>query len=986
MKKNYDDTEEVEKLKNLKQYHLVKVEWIPELNANLCILEHRKTKARVIVIPCKDENKVFNIGFRTPSDNSTGVAHIIEHSVLCGSKKFPAKDPFIELVKGSLNTFLNAMTYPDRTMYPVASVNDKDFRNLMEVYLDAVFYPNIYREKNFFLQEGWRYHLENKEDDLEYTGVVYNEMKGVYSGIDGMLDYAIDSTLYGDSIYAKDSGGNPEYIPDLSYEEFLQFHKTYYHPSNSFIFLYGDMDMEERLQWMDAAYLSQFEYMMVDSKVADVAKIEGSKTFTFDYPISDTEDEENATCLAFNVLVGDVFDPVRMKALDILAYVLLDKPGARLKEALLDAGIGEDVESQFSTEIKEPAFSIIAKNVPNGKMAEFMTVLKGTIRKICNEGLDKEELFATINVNEFRAREADFGTYPRGLIYLLNMMKTWVYDKDPTLYLRYENTTTQLRDLVSQGYFEKLLQEVFLDNTYEVFLTLNPVKGLSFMQDEKLKEKLKKIKAQMREEELDALILQTKNLQIFQETPSTQEERESIPILHIEDIDRERNVPEYTWRSLTLQGIEVKQMFLEEFTYGINYVHLLFDVSWISQEDIPYLSFFASLLKRLDTKAYPYQKISTLSNLHLGGLSFGIESAQNTKEDDDFRMYFRIAMKSLERETKFGLDLAKEILQNTLFVDKKRIWEIVAEQRAVARSQMVGSGHSIALSRAGSAFVKSGYFQDATTGIRYLRFIEDLYEHFDERVDAVLVKMQEIQKRVPNLCKMLVCVESTNEGFAIVQKNLPAFCEGMRMAEEKEEMLSWELSQENAAFCASSQVNYVAMAATTKPHTFSGVWRIVANLMNFDYLWMNVRIKGGAYGCSATFTRSGVFGMSSYRDPNITNTYQVYERIAEYVKNIELDERELRKSIIGVISQMDIPQTPSMKLGLALGLYLQNITKEDLQKEREEVLDATKEQIRMVHTVVEDAIKNAVKVTVGNEVMLKEESDTFDTIQNLFGE
>ncbi len=989
MRKNYDEAMEIEKLKNLRSYRLVSAERIDEWNANLCVLEHNKTKARVIAVPNKDDNKVFNIGFRTPSPKSTGVAHIIEHTVLCGSKKFPAKDPFIELVKGSLNTFLNAMTFPDRTIYPVASVNSKDFQNLTEVYLDAVFFPNIYKEPKFFLQEGWRYHLKHVDDDLEYTGVVYNEMKGVYSGIDGILENAVNSTLYEGSVYGEDSGGNPDFIPDLTYEEFLDFHRKYYHPSNSFLYLYGDMDMAKKLEWIDKEYLSRFDYLEVDSGIASVRRFDRPREFVFDYPISENEDEENASCLSINVLTGSAFDPIRTKALEILGYVLIGKPGAKLKEALMDAGIGEEIEGNFNNGIKEPSFSIVAKNVKKGKKAEFLTVVKGTLQKICNEGLDKEELLATINVNEFRAREADFGSYPRGLIYLLGIMETWTYGEDPALNLRYEKEMAELRNLADRGYFEDLIREVFLDNPHEVMLTLNPVRGLAFLQEEKLREKLANIKANMSREELEALVLQTAELEIFQETPSTEEERNAIPLLNIEDIDREMQLPDYTVREPDIGGRKVKQIFLDEFTFGINYVRLMFHVNWISKEDLPLLGFFVSLLKKLDTKNHPYTKLSTLSNMNLGGLNFSIDMTQNANDAEDYSMNFHIAFKSLIHKTEFGLTLAKEIARNTLFTDIKRIRDIVGEQRANLRSQMAGSGVAVALNRAASGFSRSGYFNDATSGIRYLRFIEDLYRNFDERIDAVTKKLEEFSSRIFNRNEMLICVTSTREGLEELNRGIGRFCEGFR--DTAEERKAFDLEKRTAgteAFATSSKVNYVGLTGDFGKHGFEyhGAMQILKNLLNFDYLWTNIRVKGGAYGCSSVFTRSRVFGLSSYRDPNITNTYKVYEGAADYVKHLDLDERELRKSVIGVISQMDVPKTPTMKAGIVLSMYLQKVSKAKLQQEREEVLDATSEQIRSFYPMLDAVLKDAFRAVVGNEVKIKEEADAFDSIENLFGE
>ena len=415
---------------NIKNYSVLKEEEIAEVNGTAYLLQHDKTKARVLYVKNDDKNKVFYIGFRTPPKNDTGVAHITEHSVICGSAKFPAKDPFVELAKGSLNTFLNAMTYPDKTVYPIASVNDKDYHNLMEVYLDAVFYPNTYKNEKILKQEGWHYHLENEDDELTFNGVVYNEMKGAYSSPEQMLMQKIQQSLFPDNTYGCDSGGDPMYIPELSYEEFLDFHRKYYHPSNSYIYLYGDLDVEKELAFIDEEYLSKYDRLMVDSEIKEQASFESPKDITVESPLADADDEEENTYLSYNVVVGNSLDRTLDLAFTVLDYVLIDVPGAPVKKALVDEGISSDVFSIFEESVKQPMYSIVAKGCNKEEKDHFIKVINDTVNEIIEKGFDEKVLKGAINHFEFKLKEASYGRYPKGLMYGLNVFNSWLYDDD----------------------------------------------------------------------------------------------------------------------------------------------------------------------------------------------------------------------------------------------------------------------------------------------------------------------------------------------------------------------------------------------------------------------------------------------------------------------------------------------------------------------------------------------------------------------------
>ena len=498
---------------NLAAYEIVEERPIEDIASYGYILRHKKSGARVCVIANDDDNKVFSIGFRTPPEDETGVPHIIEHTTLCGSDKFPVKDPFMELAKGSLNTFLNAMTYPEKTLYPIASYNDQDFKNLMDVYLDAVFHPNITKYQEIFMQEGWHYELESEDAPLIINGVVYNEMKGAYSSPDEVLETAIEAALFPDNTYSKNSGGNPDHIPELTYEAYLEFYHKYYHPCNSYIYLYGDMDVEERLDWMDRNYLSQFGPAEIDSSIEKQKPFDEIRYVETEYPITDDDPEEDNTYLSYNKVMADVLDRELYQAFSVLDYVLVSAPGAPVRQALIDAGIGQDVYGSFEDGMLQPFFSIVAKNANKEDQERFVSIIEETLQKLVKEGLNQDALLAGINSTEFRFREADYGQFPKGLLYGLQCMESWLFDDTkPFIHLECLDTLQFLREQMNTGYFENLIQKYLLDNTHGAVVAVVPKKGLNKVREEALAEKLAAYKATLSPQEIKKLVEQTHHL------------------------------------------------------------------------------------------------------------------------------------------------------------------------------------------------------------------------------------------------------------------------------------------------------------------------------------------------------------------------------------------------------------------------------------------------------------------------------------------
>jgi Zn-dependent M16 (insulinase) family peptidase len=968
--------------KNLAAYEVVEEKDIKEIKASGCVLRHKKSGARLFVVSCDDENKVFSIGFRTPPSDSTGVAHILEHSVLCGSDKFPVKDPFVELVKGSLNTFLNAMTYPDKTVYPVASCNDKDFQNLMNVYLDAVLHPNIYKEPKIFMQEGWHYELESPESDLIYNGVVYNEMKGAFSSPEEVLDRYTRKTLFPDNCYGQESGGDPAFIPDLTYEDFLAFHKRYYHPSNSYIYLYGDMDMEEKLVWLDKEYLSQYDEITIDSRIPRqkpfLSPVEG-ETF---YSITEGESEENATYLSVSTAVGTDLDPRLYIAFQILEYTLLDAPGAPLKQALIDAGIGQDILGGYDSGILQPYFTVIAKNANKEQRGEFLAVVKGTLRKLADEGINRKSLKAGMNYYEFRYREADYGSAPKGLMYGLQCMDSWLYDGDPMMHLEYQDTFDYLKKVVDDGYFEQLIKEYLLDNPFEAVLTVSPKKNLTAMEDEKEAKKLAAYKASLSEEELRELAEQTRALKEYQETPSPQEMLEKIPMLTREDISREAE--EIIWEEKSANGIKV--IHHEMFTSGIGYLKVLFDTSAVPVEDLPYVGFLKSLLGYVNTENFSYGDLTSEIHLNSGGVSFSVSSYPDLKNKGEFKGFFMASARVLYEKLDFGFSILGEILTRSILDDEKRVGEVISETRSRARMKLEGSCHSAAVARATSYFSATSSFNDLTGGIGYYEFLENLEKEYPTHKKEIIARLKAVMEKLFTSKNMLVSYTADEEGYKLLPDSLKKLTDLLPEGEGTCYPFTFLNGNRNEGFSTASQVNYVARCGTFagSGQEYTGALKILKVILSYDYLWINLRVKGGAYGCMSGFGRSGEGYFTSYRDPNVRETNRIYDGVVDYLESFQETDRDMTKYVIGTISDMDVPFPPSTRGNRGLSAYLSGVDKKMMEKEREEVLTATQEDIRSLASLVKAVLDTGSLCVIGNEEKIEADKDLFGETKNLF--
>ncbi len=970
-------------LEKLAAYELVQHRELADIHSEGFYLIHKKSGARIAVVENEDPNKVFYIGFRTPPTDNTGVPHIIEHTVLCGSEKFPVKDPFIELVKGSMNTFLNAMTYPDKTVYPVASTNDADFRNLMDVYMDAVLHPNIYQEPNIFKQEGWHYDLTEPDGELTVNGIVYNEMKGAYSVADSVLEREILRSLYPDTPYANDSGGAPEEIPNLTYEEYLAFHRTNYHPSNAYLFLYGDMDTTERLEWLDRAYLSAYDRIHPGTEIPlQEAPPEPVKVECF-YPISSEESEEGTAYLSYNWSVGTSLDPIQYVAFDILAYSLLTSPGAPVKQALLDAGIGDDIYGGYDGGLLQPTFSVVARNTDAEKMVEFGRIVTHVLTEQAEKGMHKATLLSAINGAEFRFREADFGRIPKGLIFGLQILDSWLYDETkPFLHLDELNVYETLRREVDNGYFEELIWKYLLGNQHVSLLCLRPKKGILTERENDLKAKLSAYRASLTEEEVEALIRETGELAAYQEEPSAPEDLEKIPLLSREDMKKTTDPHSNAQEQIG----DVYLLWHDYETNGIIYLDFLFDIRHIPEEQVPYLAILRTLMGRMDTEEYAFVDLSNEINLHTGGVDAEVHLFDVFKEEAGYRPTFEIRIRTLEKNLDKAMELAQSMMLRTVFDDEKRLYEILAMTKSQKQVSLRESGHTVASTRVMSQTSAKARYDELLHGIAYYRVLEKLVNDFDSEKDHLKQTLKDLVRSIFQSSGLLISVTCPFEGYDAVRQKVGNIRREL-FADDSDRSAKTvaPLACGSEGFTDASQIQYVATGGdfVKKGYSYNGSLLVFRNIMNFEYLWMNLRDMGGAYGCSCSVSRRGEITFSSYRDPHLQRTLGVYRGVPEYLEQFDVSERDMTRYVIGTFSEMDAPLTPVAMGRRSLRAWISGLTQEMLQQTRDEVLHAEASDIRALAPLVAAALDGAHCCVIGNEDKIREEAALFDHTEAL---
>ena len=957
----------------MKNYKQIEEKFIDEINSNVIVYEHIKTKARIVTMKNDDPNKVFLIGFRTPPIDSTGLTHILEHSVLCGSKKYPIKDPFSELIKSSLNTFINAFTFPDKTCYPFASVNEKDFKNLMDVYLDAVFYPRIYTNKEIFMQEGWHYELNNVDDPIVYNGVVFNEMKGAFSDPEQVLYRNIMHSLYPDTPYGLESGGDPRFIPDLTYEKFLDFHSKFYHPSNSYIYIYGDIDMEERLDYLDKEYLSKFDHIDFDTKVPYQKDFIKPRYEKYNYQ---AEQLDNRTFLSYNVSFPSTLDVKLILATKILLNNILLTPGARLKQVLIDANIAEDVDAIFDDSLLMPMLSIVASNSNSDLEEKFIKIIDDELKKILSEGLDKEALLANIKYFEFKAREDLFSArMPKGLNIILRSLDSYLYD-DNAVYsklieLKYYD---ELKEDLKTNYFENIIEKYILNNNHKAYVKLMPDLKYSEAEANRVAKKLDEYKKSLTKEEIEDLVKMNINLHQYQDKPSTKEELDTLPKLSLEDIKME---PEKY--NLDVIDKKYKLLFSNYHTNDILYVKYYFDISNMNYDDLRYVGLYTDLLINLSTDKYNYYEINQMIQGLSGGMSAFV-NVINNYVDNKLITNLTFSYSALTENVDKVQELLENVIYKTNFNDFKRLKERLLELKNSLSMGISNNGHRFAARRALSYISEEEYINEKLGGIDYLDFLTDICNNFDNIKNDLANRLNNVSKL---LSKDNLTVGVTGNE-KMLDKTINVFDNFYNNLNDKVNYNKESFKPEikNEAFKAPFDVLFNARVGKYSQPYNSGV-QVLLNSISNDYLWIEVRVKGGAYGVMPQIRKDGYLVFVSYRDPNIKSTFDAYLNTPSFIDKFNPDDEGLLQYKIGTLGNYILVLHNKDKADFARICYFKNISYEMRQKDINDIINVKVEDFKKFKEIFIEAMKEKAIVTIGNKDKIEANKDLYNNIRNL---
>jgi len=960
-------------------FKLVKKQFVKELNSQCYLFKHEKSGARLLKVAAEDDNKTFSIAFKTPPPDDTGLPHIMEHSVLNGSENFPVKSPFDVLMQGSLQTFLNAMTSSDFTIYPVSSRNMKDYFNLMHVYLDATLKPLLYKDERILKQEGWHYELESPEAPLVYKGVVYNEMKGAFSSPTRQLGFLLNRQLFPDNCYGKSSGGWPEAIPQLTYQQFKDFHSKYYHPANSYIFVYGDADVEKELEFIDANYLSGFDAIDVDSDIPLQAAFDAPRMVRGEYGVPEGAGTEGQTYLAWATVYGRNTDQELGIALDILSDALVNNESAPLRLALREAGIGKEVNA-YVDNVQQNVFQLTVLNADAADAEKLRQVVEATLKKVIAEGFDRDVLEGLINRQEFRLREGR-GTWT-GIMAAMGSLPGWMFADDPFVSLSYEKPLEAIKAKVGENYFEGLVEKVLLNNTHAATAVLVPVPGLERKRAEAVQKELAARKAKMSPEEIAALVEETEELIAYQRREDSPEALKTIPLLEIADI--EKTEEEYSLEKEEVQGVEL--LAHNEFSKGIVYVDLYFDASTVPMDRIPYLQLYNELVGMLDTEEHTFTDLENQINRHTGGISTKLETFLIGRDDARMKPYFILSGKVMPDKLGEMLRLADQQLNHTLWSkDAVRLESLVRRIKARAEMMLSRNGMGTAAYRLLSYYANAGAWKDRTGGLEYYRFLNDLAMNFTARRDDLVNHLREIHDLVMRRNGLSVAVVCHDDDMAAVREALPAFIKEFTERDAESAFLDFPKQALNEGFKDASKIQYVVKGYDFKKlgAAYSGTMEVLQQVLSRVYLQNRIRVIGGAYGGFSQIEPSGAVAFLSYRDPNLGKTVENYKQAGEFLRKFKPSEPELRRLIIGTIAGRDRPLTPRDKGREAVESYITGIPHATIQKERDEILATTAEQIRSYADLIEKLMAQDYLCVVGNEKKIEEQKNLFKTVTKL---
>jgi len=955
-----------------KKFNLVQEQSIPELNATVKYYIHKRTGARLLSIINDDENKVFAINFRTPPKDSTGVAHILEHSVLNGSEKYPSKEPFVELVKGSLATFVNAFTYPDKTCYPVASQNLQDFYNLIDVYMDAVLHPLLAEQT--LMQEGWHYELNDPSEPLTYKGVVFNEMKGAYSSPDGILETRVINSLFPKHVYGVDAGGDPRHIPDLTYETFKAFHASYYHPSNSFIFFYGNDDPDKRLELMET-YLKPYKKIKVKSGVPLKKPFKRAKKVQYAYDAGQDTDIKKKHYLTVNWVLPDTSDPVMNFSLRILGNILLGTPASPLKKALLDSGLGEDMAGiGLEADVRQIIFSAGLKGTRARDAKKVEQLIFNTLESLVRDGIDPDMIVSALNTTEFRLRENNTGSFARGIALMLRSLTTWLYDDDPFKLLGFEAHLNAIKARLDNDnrYFEKLIQTHLLENQHRTTLRLKPDPEFGRRFDEEEKTRLATIRESLTEDQFKEIAGNAKKLKERQETPDTEEALATIPVLKLQDLEKEsKTIPIDT---MNIQ--DTKVLYHDLFTNGIVYLDLGFDLHALPKELLPLTEVFARALLEMGTQTEDYVKLSQRIGKSTGGIHGSAVTSTVIGSREGVAKLFMRGKATMSQSSEL-LNILKDVLLTTQFDNKERLKQIVMEEKAGVESGLVPGGHIYLNQRLRAQFDEAGWAKDQMSGIGYLFALRDLVKAIDKKWDTVLQKLEAMRDALINRKAMLVNVTVDAASWETFKPQLDSFLSALPSKDITLSSFNIQPAPTKEGLTIPAQVNYVGKGINLFDHgyEYDGSADVVTGYLRMSYMWDKIRVQGGAYGAFVVFDNSsGVFTLLSYRDPNIAGTIENYDKAAAFLKGIDasrLSDNELTKAIIAAIGDLDAYQLPDAKGYTSMMRYLTGRTDEMRQKIRDEVLSTNGEDFIAFGDALEKFAQSEAVAVIGSQSALE---------------
>ncbi len=958
-------------------FKLLRKEWIEEVTAEALVFTHEGTKAELVVLASEDDNKTFCITFRTPPADDTGLPHILEHSVLNGSAKYPVKEPFAELLKASLYTFLNAMTYPDKTVYPVASRNTQDFHNLMDVYLDAVFNPDLTEQT--FMQEGWHYDIDSPDADLKFSGVVYNEMLGATSSPESVMVDKLETALFPDNIYGRNSGGDPEHIPELTYEQFVDFHRRYYHPSNSRIVLYGDFDIADRLKHL-ATFLDAHEFLDIDSRIQPHERLDEPIVCEATYPISTGAVTENKAYIMRAWLLDDPTDPELKLALTILARILAGTSASPLRKALIDSHLGEDVLAWFDSDVLDSYYTVGLKGADEDKQEEIISIIERTLASLAADGIDSRTIEASINSIEFRLREANYGGLSKGLIYALQMAGSWLYDADPLIMLKYEAPLAKVREgIAAGGYFERLIEKYLLNNNHMVTLTMTPDEEFEAKRLERLQKRLHTIKESMSEEQIAGHVKLCAELREAQLRPDSPEALATIPKLPLDCLEQKAET-----YPLEMVGETPKLTFAEQPTNGIAYLKVVFDANSIPDDLLPYLPMFSQVAMQGGTQNHSFVEMTEEIGIHTGGIGAGYSNMSIHGQPDAIRSFVAFSGKALTAKIPKMLEVLGEIFKEGRLDDLNRLQEIARVARAGMESRINGSGHGFAISRLSAGQTLAGKYGEITNGLEQFELLKQLVSDIESDPQSVINKLGRIREILLNAEGTCIHLTGGRDELAAVQEHLPALVACLPGTARPAVKHKFPTFGQNEGLIVPSKVQYVGKALNFYDigMQYSGTFSVLAKLLSRDYLWNRVRVQGNAYGCFCDLDMlTGLFYCCSYRDPNLTETLSVFDEIADHLEDLQISQDEFEKVLIATVGSLDAPRSPDQKGAIAFNRHLSGISAEKVQADRDQTLACTIDDLKGYTGLFRKFATDGQICVVGGDEKVNAASDVFDTVQ-----